>query len=122
MKMILLVVEGRPEVRRRIVTTLDFPDFDLHEAEDGLRGLYLARGLGPQLVVLGEGLPGEPDGGEICARIKEDAALAYTRVLRLTAEGGDADAKADACLCEPFSTRDLIDAVGRLLPRHEGEG
>lgn len=121
MKKTLLMVEDQADIRKLITMTLDFGDYDLHEAGDGIRGLYLARGLRPHLVLLDVMMSGELDGYQLCTRIKQDPALAHTRVILLTAQGQQSDlsagkaAGADAYITKPFSPLELIDTVERLL-------
>jgi CheY-like chemotaxis protein len=127
MKKTLLVVEDQADIRKLITMTLDFGDYDLHEAEDGMRGLHLARGLRPSLVLLDVMMPGELDGYQVCSRIKEDPSLVHTRVILLTARGQQSDlaagkaAGADAYITKPFSPLELIDTVERLLPEASPE-
>ncbi|MBI5330651.1 MAG: response regulator [Betaproteobacteria bacterium] len=121
MNKIILVVTQEAGLRKQITMTLDFGDYDLHEAEDGMRGLYLARGLRPDLVLLDGRLTGELDGLRMLARIREDSSLGHTRVIVFRPRGVHQDAPsdldADACLAEEFSALELIETVGRLLPR-----
>lgn len=115
MKKVLLIVESQPEHRKLVTMALDFGDYDLHVAEDGMRGLYLARGLAPDLVLLGGMKEDDLDAGQLCARIREDPSLAHTRVV-LLAPHGNQDSGADACLILPINPLELIETVGRLLP------
>ncbi len=125
MRKCVLVVGGQADLRKLITMTLDFGDFDLHEAEDGMRGLYLARGLRPNLVLLDGAISGEMNGLQICARIKEDPSLAHTRVVLLTTrdpqtvEAGGESPEADPYIAKPFNPLELIDAVDRMLPRSQ---
>jgi DNA-binding response OmpR family regulator len=74
----------------------------------------------PDLVLLDIMLPGQ-SGFDVCTRIRENPALAATRVLMLTARGANADeARGHACgaddyLTKPFATQELVSRVRALL-------
>lgn len=121
MKRVILVVEDQADIRKLITMTLDFGDYEVHEAEDGARGLFMTEGLRPDLVLLDVMMPGDLDGFQVCGRIKADSRFARTRVVMLTARGQKSDleageaAGADGYLTKPFSPLELIDTVEKLL-------
>ncbi|NMG02504.1 response regulator [Azoarcus taiwanensis] len=106
-----------------ILMTLDFVEFEIHEADNGPTGLRLARALKPDLVLLDVMMPGELDGYQVCEAIKSDPALSAVSVVMLTARGQQADllagekAGCDAYLTKPFSPLELIDTVEGMLAR-----
>ena len=61
------------------------------------------------------------DGFEVCRRIRGNQATCHTRILMLTARGRQSEidkgmaAGANAYMMKPFATRELLDAVARLL-------
>lgn len=121
MKHVILVVEDQADIRKLIRMTLDFGEFEVHEAENGMSGLRMAEGIRPDLVLLDVMMPGELDGFQVCKRIKNDVALAHTKVVMLTARGQKTDleagklANADHYLTKPFSPLELIDILETLL-------
>jgi two-component system phosphate regulon response regulator PhoB len=121
MKRVILVVEDQADIRKLIAMTLDFGEYEVHEAEDGARGLFMAEGLRPSLILLDVMMPGDLDGFQVCQRIKTDPRLRDTQVIMLTARGQKSDleagkaAGADAYLTKPFSPLELIDTVEKLL-------
>lgn len=123
MKRVILVVEDQADIRKLIAMTLDFGDYEVHEAEDGARGLFMAEGLRPDLILLDVMMPGDLDGFQVCGRLKADPRFARTRVVMLTARGQKSDleagesAGADGYLIKPFSPLELIDTVEKLLDR-----
>ena len=123
MKKIVLVVEDQPDIRKLIRMTLDFGDYEVHEADNGASGLRMVDGLHPHLVLLDVMMPGDLDGFQVCERIKRDPARAATMVVMLTARGQQADlatgtkAGCDGYLTKPFSPLELIDTVDELLQR-----
>jgi CheY-like chemotaxis protein len=64
----ILIVDDQGELRKLIRMTLDFGDYELHEAEDGQRALELAKASQPDLVVLDVMMPGEFDGYQVCEK------------------------------------------------------
>lgn len=117
----LLVVEDQADIRSLIRATLEFEEFELHEAEDGATGLHKARALRPALMLLDVMMPGELDGIQVCERIKADKATAAIKVILLTARGQKTDLAAgkaagcDAYLIKPFSPLQLIETIEQLL-------
>lgn len=117
----LLVVEDQADIRSLIRATLEFEEFELHEAEDGVSGLHKACALRPAIMLLDVMMPGELDGIQVCERIKSDNATRSTKVVLLTARGQKSDldvgkrAGCDAYLVKPFSPLQLIETIEQLL-------
>ena len=117
----ILIVEDQPDIRKLIRMTLEFEDYEIHEAADGAAGLRLASAVGPDLVLLDVMMPGELDGLQVCQRIKSDPKLAGLKVVLLTARGQARDreagqlAGADDYLVKPFSPLQLIETIERLV-------
>ena len=116
-----LIVEDQADIRELIRMTLELEDLEIHEAEDGDQGLESARALRPDLILLDVMMPGSVDGLEVCRRLRADPVFKRTRVVMLTARAHDHDrqegvrAGADAYLTKPFSPRQLLDVVNRLM-------
>lgn len=116
----VLIAEDEPS----IVTSLEFlmhqGGFETRAATDGEEALSLLMTYRPHLVLLDIMLP-RRSGLELCRLIRADASLADTRVLMLTAKGGNRDierglaAGADEYITKPFSTQDLVARVRALL-------
>ena len=117
----VLIVEDQADIRKLIRMTLEFEDYEIHEANDGSAGLRVARSLKPDLMLLDVMMPGELDGLQVCHQIKSDPATAHIRVVLLTARGQAKDrevgreAGADEYLVKPFSPLQLIETIERLL-------
>ena len=113
----LLIVEDQTDIRNLIRATLEFDDFEIHEAEDGRSGLEKFVAVRPAVVLLDVMMPGELDGLQVCQRIKQSPQGRNTIVILLTARGQKADveiglkAGADAYLVKPFSPLELIETV-----------
>ena len=119
----ILMVEDQPDIRKLIRMTLEFEDYEVHEAEDGETGLERALALKPDLVLLDVMLPGSMDGLEVCRRIRAQPGASRLPVLMVTARGMATDveaareAGADEYLFKPFSPLDLIDTIEALPVR-----
>jgi DNA-binding response OmpR family regulator len=117
----ILIVEDQADIRKLIRMTLEFGDFELHEAPDGESGLNLARAVRPHVMLLDVMMPGLLDGYQVCRHIKQDPQLRQIQVIMLTARGQAADvaagekAGADAYLVKPFSPLELIDRVEAMV-------
>jgi DNA-binding response OmpR family regulator len=117
----ILIVEDQPDIRELVRMTLEMEDFEVHEAENGDIGLQMAARFSPDLILLDVMMPGSVDGLGVCERIKSDVARRRTKVVMLSARNQEADrqagrkAGADAYLSKPFSPRQLLDVIGRVL-------
>jgi DNA-binding response OmpR family regulator len=119
----VLVVEDEAPIRRVIVGYLQREGFEVSEAADGLTAVELARGLGPEVIVLDLGLPGI-DGVEVCRAVRT---FSDAYVVMLTARAEEIDkliglsVGADDYLTKPFSPRELVARVRAMLRRPRTE-
>lgn len=117
----ILIVEDQADIRKLIRMTLEFGDFEIHEAHDGESGLAMAHAIRPAVMLLDVMMPGLLDGYQVCTRIKQDADLKAIQVVMLTARGQATDlaagesAGADAYLVKPFSPLELIERVEAMV-------
>ena len=115
MKLKVLVVEDDATVRDVLRMLLGFDGFEVETAADGPEGLEKAEELQPDVVLLDVVLPGM-DGLEVCRTLRKR--VPGTRVVMLTGRGTAEDALdgvsagADAYLRKPFSSLELLDALG----------
>lgn len=116
----IVIVEDQADIRKLIRMTLEFGDFELHEAADGESGLALIKAVHPHVVLLDVMMPGLLDGYQVCTKVKQDADLRDVKVILLTARGQATDiaagqaAGADAYLVKPFSPLELIEHVEKM--------
>lgn len=116
----ILIAEDEPN----IVTSLEFllgkAGYETTVARDGNEALALAQRLIPDLIVLDIMLPAV-DGFEVCRRLRAGPVLKDIRILMLTARGRDTEiakgrgAGADCYMTKPFSTKELVGNVERLI-------
>ena len=115
----VLIVDDEPN----IVTSLRFlmtkNGFETSVARDGEEALAEVERFRPDLVLLDAMMPVR-DGYEVCQQLR---ASGWTdlKIIMLTAKGRDTEVAkglavgADAYVTKPFSTRELVEQVSRLL-------
>lgn len=117
----ILIVDDQGELRKLVRMTLEFEDYELHEAENGDRALELVKAVSPDLVILDVMMPGDINGYDVCAMIKDSPDTSSIYIILLTARGQKEDLKrgkevgADTYLVKPFSPLELIDVVKKGL-------
>ena len=116
----VLAVDDSPYMLALMRLTLTGERCQVLEALDGGKALDLAAAERPDLVLLDVMLPGL-DGLAVCRSLKADPATSTIPVIMLTARGRQNDvdaglaAGASDYITKPFSPRELLDKVDRLL-------
>jgi DNA-binding response OmpR family regulator len=116
----ILIAEDEPSIVVSLEFLLRNAGHEVAVARDGEEALRLAASTRPDLVVLDIMLP-SVSGFEVCRTIREDPGARATRILMLTARGRESEmqkglaAGADAWMTKPFSTKELMEVVARLL-------
>ncbi len=122
MKPRILVVDDEPEAVELIEFNLKQSGYTVSTATDGAEALKKARSQVPDLIVLDVMLP-EMDGFEICKTLRLDASTSRVPIIMLTAKAAEIDRVlglelgADDYLTKPFSTRELLLRIKKLLAR-----
>ncbi len=122
----ILIIEDQADIRRLIRWTLEFEDYEIHEANNGPTGLEQARALKPDLILLDVMMPGGLDGFQVCEQLKADPELGGIPVVILTARSQQRDrqagerAGADAFLAKPFSPLQLVETVSGMVRQAAG--
>ena len=118
----ILVVDDEPEAVELVEFNLKQAGFTVVTAADGADALNKARATSPNLVVLDLMLP-EINGLEVCKMLRRDAATAGVPIIMLTAKAAEIDRVlglelgADDYITKPFSPRELILRIQKLLQR-----
>jgi two-component system phosphate regulon response regulator PhoB len=118
----ILIVDDEPEAIELIEFNLKQAGYEVATAADGAEALKKARELLPGLVILDLMLP-EMDGLEVCKILRREPATATMPILMLTAKAAEIDRVlglelgADDYLTKPFSPRELVLRVKKILSR-----
>ena len=116
----ILVVEDNPDLAFGLRNNLEIEGYAVDVAEDGTRGLEMALGTAPDLVLLDLMLPGL-DGFRVLQGLRQGGSR--VPVLILTARGDEADKVrglrlgADDYVTKPFGLLELLARVEALLRR-----
>lgn len=116
----ILIADDEQNIVISVEFLLKREGFAVSVAGDGEEALAKVRAERPDLVILDVMMP-KRNGFDVCQDIRNDPELKDTRVLMLTAKGRDTEmAKglalgADNYMTKPFSTKDLVAAVKKLL-------
>ncbi len=124
MKPIILVVDDEPDAVELIEFNLKGAGFQVKTASDGAEALTKARSVLPSLIVLDVMLP-ELDGFTICKLLRRDPNTSAIPIIMLTAKAAEIDRVlglelgADDYLTKPFSPRELVLRIKKLLERRQ---
>jgi CheY-like chemotaxis protein len=116
----ILVIDDQPLIRDLLRQFLQADGHRVVVAANGTEGLAQARTLRPDLILLDVDMPA-PNGLEVCAKLKHEAATAQVPVLFISARlsthdiGRMAAVGAAGFLPKPFSLVDVRQAINRLL-------
>jgi len=116
----ILIVDDEPNIVLSLEYLMKREGFEVAVAADGEVALRAMAERRPDLVILDIMMP-RLNGFEVCQRIRAEPAWRGVRVLMLTAKGRETELKkglevgADAYVTKPFSTKDLVAEIRRLL-------
>jgi DNA-binding response OmpR family regulator len=115
-KKIILAVDDEPNILLSIEFILDMEGYEVHTAHDGDEALEVAGRIRPDVILLDINMP-RKDGFEVCRILREQAEMARTKVIMLTAKGQTLERKkglevgADEYVTKPFSAEDLLQKI-----------
>ncbi len=122
----ILVVDDEPEAVELVEFNLKQAGYAVITAVDGAEALKKAHAQRPDLIVLDVMLP-EMDGFEACKVLRLDPATARVPIIMLTAKAAEIDRVlglelgADDYLTKPFSPRELLLRIKKILARGQTE-
>jgi len=123
----ILIIEDQPDIRRLLKMTMDFSDYEVHEASEAESGFSMVKAIRPDLILLDIMMPGEINGLQLCTMLKSADSFKHIPIVLLTARGQLVDrqaglaAGANEYLVKPFSPIKLIETVESLLLKAKAE-
>jgi len=118
----ILIVDDDPDIRDVLKITLSEENYDVIEAEDGEKALFMIKSQSPNLVLLDYKIP-KVDGREVCRQVKKDLLLRHLPIIMVTGKGDindrvtGMDAGADDYVVKPFEPKELLARI-RMILRH----
>lgn len=118
--MLILVVDDEPQIRKLLDTGLSGYGHDIITAAGGEQAVTLVAQRKPDLVVLDINLGREPDGLEVCRRLRE---WSRVPIIILSVRSDEAtkvqalDAGADDYLTKPFGMEELRARIQAVIRR-----
>jgi DNA-binding response OmpR family regulator len=116
----ILIADDEPNIVAAIEFLLQQSGYEVHVAQDGEQALKLVEACIPDLVLLDVMMP-KKSGYEVCTRMREREDWRHIKIVMLSAKGREAEVNkglsigADLYVTKPFSTRELVATIKRLL-------
>ena len=116
----ILVADDEPNIVLSLEFLLKQAGFRVRCVSDGEAVLTAIAEDRPDLLLLDVMIPGR-DGYSVCQEIRANPAWQGIRIIMLTAKGGEVQREkglslgADDYVTKPFSTRELVERIGRML-------
>ena len=126
-KQTILIVDDEQDLLDLIEYNLKQQGFEVLTADNGNRGIQIARDEKPNLVLLDVMMP-QMDGIEVCDRMREDPGLKNIPIIFLTARSDEKteieglNKGADDYITKPISTSKLISRIKAVLRRFDEKG
>lgn len=117
----IVAVDDSISIRETVRLTLSAQGYQVHTAEDGLRGFALCRNVKADLVLTDLNMPGL-DGIGLIQKLRSEAGYRFTPILMLTTESqsekkmAGKQAGATGWIVKPFDPQKLVGVVKKLCP------
>ena len=118
----ILVIEDEQDIRSQLVKILDYEGFEVLEAEDGRKGINLAKSQLPELIICDISMP-EIDGYDVLRELRRLPSTVAIPFIFLTARAGHQDFRkgmqsgADDYLTKPFDIDELLTVIHTRLQK-----
>ncbi len=121
----VVYIEDEPEMIDLVKLILSRKHFDVVGANGGREGLDTVRKLLPDIILLDLMMP-DMDGWEVYQQLKADDTTKSIPVIVITAKAQNIDkvlglhiAKVDDYIAKPFSPKELVDSLGKVLEKRK---
>lgn len=117
----ILTVDDSTSIRQMVGFTLKQAGYTVLEAEDGVKGLEVAKGNKVDLVITDLNMP-NMNGMELIRSLRQEAAYKFTPILMLTTESDDSkkmegkQSGATGWIVKPFNPDQLLKVISKVLP------
>jgi two-component system, OmpR family, alkaline phosphatase synthesis response regulator PhoP len=121
----VLIVDDEPNIVLSLQFLMKKAGFDVRTARDGEEALAEIARAAPDLILLDVMMP-KRDGFDVCQTVRANPAWQGVRIVLLTAKGRDVEREkglalgADDYVTKPFSTRDVLERIEKLVPPSDG--
>lgn len=121
----ILIVDDEKQLVSLVTLHMKMSGYESISASNGEEALAIIKSEKPDLIILDLMLP-KIDGWEVCKRLRAESGVRDIPVIMLTARSETADklkgfeCGADDYVTKPFSPRELVARVKRVLARAEG--
>jgi DNA-binding response OmpR family regulator len=119
----VLIIEDNQDVRENMAELLELENYKVNTAEDGEKGVEMARLLKPDIIICDIMMP-KLNGYDVLLRLMEDKTTASIPFVFLTAKTERIDVRkgmnlgADDYLIKPFEESELIAVIASRLKKH----
>jgi DNA-binding response OmpR family regulator len=119
----VLIIEDNQDVRENMAELLELENYKVSTAEDGEKGVEMARLLKPDIIICDIMMP-KLNGYDVLLRLREDKTTASIPFVFLTAKTERIDVRkgmnlgADDYLIKPFEESELIAVIASRLKKH----
>jgi len=116
----VLIADDEPNIVTSLEFLMEANGYEVRISRDGEDALEQVAEFAPDLILLDVMMP-VMNGFEVCQKVRENPAWHEVKILMLTAKGRDTEASkglalgADSYVTKPFSTRELVAEVQKLL-------
>lgn len=116
----ILVIEDNADIRNTVIDVLTFNDFEVVQAEDGIKGFEVAKNESPDLVLCDVLMPRQ-NGWETLEKFRSTNQFKHIPFVFTTALSRMDDMRkgmglgADDYITKPFDNQDLVNTIRRLL-------
>lgn len=120
----VLLIEDNKEVRENIAEILELADYDVTTAENGKRGVELAKTTSPELIICDIMMP-ELDGFGVLRILSKNPETSGIPFIFLTAKTEKSDMRkgmnlgADDYITKPFEEDELLEAIETRMKKSE---
>lgn len=117
----ILTVDDSTSIRQMVSFTLKQSGYTVLEADDGVKGLEVAKLNKIDLVITDLNMP-NMNGMDLIRALRQEVSFKFTPILMLTTESDDSkkmegkQAGATGWIVKPFNPEQLLKVVSKVLP------